>query len=649
MTPAPLFQLRLAVELRVTGPFTTKSAALGGYGVDAVLLRTQDGRPLLPGSQVRGRLRDALEKLAAADPNLLPDIGQWFGPEVARDDDQPSNGQRRRAWYFSDFEAPERFRSTEPYHRLLTRIALDQDTGSARQGALLVAETAARPGEEIPFNGVIDVAADSRDDLLRAVDRLYRGLCWIPSFGSFRSVGFGCLAGIKIQPSELTCWSVEPTSVAEAQTAVAEKVRTLTGASQTPVPPLRAAPGPSSVSADYAERYQLNVTVSAPFCVAERRTNRNVTESVEYLSGAVLKGAVAAQLRFVLGLGNRADLTKAGQGTSWEPLCRHFGSLRFCAAFPSACAPTPRPTVAPASLVKGAADKRCRDVALCEKPFVFRAVDDGVAAPTFAVDWKESNTPGWDSGWATPARDLRLHSSIDPAQRRVRKEHLFAQELIRPDGFVWRGAVDLDRAPAAARPDVLAALQRFLAHATPRIGKTKAPAHFTLGEAVPAPSFAPLERDLWIVTLQAPALLTDPRELNRLWREENEPLRIAYEEVWNELSGGKLKLLRFFAGQTLHGGFLAGKRPRGMGYNPYFITRAGSVFVLQATGNVDEARGFVEGWYRAGLPLPGWAVALYGTDYSTNPYLPADGFGEVAINLPCHESLRPANQEVTYL
>jgi hypothetical protein len=532
----PYYQLRLQVVLTVVGPFTTKSAAVGGYDVDAVLLR-HDGLPLLPGSQVRGRLRDALTELAAADPSLTGQVASWFGPAVMRDDDQLQHGPRGEGWVFSDLLAEERFRSPDPYGRLLTRIRLDEATGSVAEGALLVAETAAEPGERVKFTGTIDLAARTKDDLVVAVDRLYRGLCWVPSLGSFRSVGFGRLDHVAAWPLRLCAWSAPDAEVEAARQAVQARLDQLQATTGSPPVALVARSAPVVVPLS-AARYGLTVTVGSPFCVAETRTNRNLRRSVDHLGGAVLKGVVPAQLRFVLGLPADAELGAAGGGTAWAELCRHFDALRFCTAFPTDPATPGRPTVLPLSVFVGADKDQWCDAALADQPFVFRTKDGHLLSPAFDLDWKPGGAPDWPTGWKEPRREVRLHTAMDPGRRRVRKEHLFAQEVVRPEGVVWRGEVDLSLIPSADQPAVHAQLQWFLTLATPRVGKTKAPVCLELTGPVPVPSFAPLHGRYWVLTLLSPALLADPTTLRDQWQTANDdPLEAEYKRVWGKISG----------------------------------------------------------------------------------------------------------------
>jgi hypothetical protein len=632
-----MLELRLHIELSIDGPFLSKSSAVGGFGADAVALRDAQGRPLLPGSQVRGRLREALTELAVADGKLADSLADWFGPGVNRDDDMPAWGPRPRGLIVSDFVGAAPADASRPPS--LTRIQIDRQTGAVQAGAMLLIEPAASPGETLKLAGAIDFCEPAGEDLVYAIDRVVRGLLWVPAFGSFRSVGFGRLSGVRMTEARLCSWPENgPTTAQE----IANKLRELAG-EEVPVgtvsaPARRAVAFPAGHESP--TRFALTVRIADPFCVGQRRNDRNVVNSASYLSGAVLKGAVAASLLRVHGLPPRADVTQQITDGPWSALARALPQLRFCAAFPAAVDAQQRPLWhRPQSLVKDL-QGRCLDVALCRSPFLFQDAE-GTHAPAFPLDWKSDDTGGWNSGWCEPDSEFRLHTAIDARYRRARTNHLFALQMIRPEGRVWWGTVDLYGVPAAEREAVWSALAGFLERATLRIGKTKARAQMTLGEPFACPSDlepcavpdAPQQRDLWVVTLQSPALLADPRPL--AVRASSDPLTAEYRRTWTELSGGHLQLERFFARQSLHGGFLAARTARALDqpYNPLLLTDAGSVFVLRATNSVADARAVVERWLYAGLPLPAWAAKLYGTDYTTNPVLPQDGFGEIAVNL----------------
>jgi hypothetical protein len=651
-----MLQLELDLELTVRGPFLSKSAAVGGYGVDAVALRTPDGRPVLPGSQVRGRVREALLDFEQADSGAvtLDDLGDWLGPTAAIDDDETDHGPRPEAVFFSDFTGSSPVRQQSD--RTLTRIQIDRSSGSVVEGAMLAIDPAADVEQELALLGTVELWASSTERLLRALNAVYRALCWAPAYGSFRTVGFGRLVNVRAVGGRICAWQG---SAQKAHQAVRQKLEELVGRDGRDVlePPRTVRPSSPerTAASEPCVRFDLTVQLLEPFCTGERRTSRNVLVSTKYLSGAVLKGAVAGLLRRIHNLKHDADLREVASGP-WKDLANVLSDVRFCAAFPvRSSGPENRPVWQPQSFVKDPAG-RVYDVALCLGPFVFRMGRE-CHAPAFAIDWKNCDTPGWKSGWREPDTELRLHTAIDDEWRRAKYEYLFGQELVRPEGVVWRGAGDLSRLDEAVRPVVPRLLHELLRQATIRIGKTKARARVDVQvRSVLSPALAPC-RDpvqpaedtarLWVITLQSPALLLNPRDGGISG--DSEWLRQLYDAVWKtpEFSDGTLELVRCFTRQSLHGGFLADRATgrRGHVYYPFLLTDAGSVFVLRAPGDVATAQAKIATWYERGLPLPEWARERYGEDYRTNPFLPQDGFGEIAVNLPCHLDLMPTEIE----
>ena len=61
-----MIHLRLDVKLTLVGPLFTQATNPGASGIDAVMARDRDGRPYLPYSLVRGKLRQSLEALQNA-------------------------------------------------------------------------------------------------------------------------------------------------------------------------------------------------------------------------------------------------------------------------------------------------------------------------------------------------------------------------------------------------------------------------------------------------------------------------------------------------------------------------------------------------------------------------------------------------------
>lgn len=631
-----MIDLTLNVTLTIEGPFATKGTTVGGFGIDAVLLRDATDHAILPSSQVKGRVRDALEELATCSTGQLGDsqIHDWFGPAVNLDKPNNHDGLRPYAWHFSDFRS-----ATPCKPQVNTRIAIDDQTGSVKTGAMLVSESAVLAGEALHLNGMVTLAGKTVAELQETLRWLARGLCWIPNFGGYRGVGYGRLIGVSFAPHELRTWGVEATSVQAALTPFFSQV------SKQPVTWPVSPPPPTFADAGNATTlYDLAVHLRDPFCVGGRRTTRNILSTEKVLSGAILKGAVAFQLQRLLGLPKNVNLSTSdvAKNSVWGALCTHFTTIRFLTGMPTKEDVNERPAVLPLSLVYDSTGKKHRDAAFQANPFVFKN-GGSVNAPAFNVDWKGPHYPNIASAPVDAPTIIRMHTAIDPKERRVKTNHLFAHELVKPHGLVWRGAVDLSAVPENERTKVFKQLQQFLSQALLRFGKTKARATATLTPAKVRQVPPPIE-GCWALTLQSPALLADPFTLANDWAAQRDTLAEHYANYFKEVAPA-LTLMRFFADQDLRGGFL-GFRAKTNAYNPFYITTPGSVFVVKPTNDVKVAQEEITKLQQHGLPLPKWAKDRYGTSFETNPFLPSDGFGEVAVNLQYPEAPRPTSNEI---
>jgi hypothetical protein len=189
-------------------------------------------------------------------------------------------------------------------------------------------------------------------------------------------------------------------------------------------------------------------------------------------------------------------------------------------------------------------------------------------------------------------------------------------------------------------------LQALLNCGLGSIGKTKAKADVVFSDI--RPKFPSDSKSLnpegkWIITLQTAAILCNPAELDE--KSGRNELRNAYEKCWEDISSGKLKLTRYFASQSLSGGYYLIRRFQpNKPYNPFLLTNPGSVFVLEAKSAVSDAQELIDVWISKGLPIPDWAKSSYGETWKSCPYLPNDGFGEITVNLTCHVSKCPTKE-----
>lgn len=601
----------LDVTLTVRGPVLTRSTAFGGYGVDAPVARGRHGRPILPGSLVKGKLREAWEELAAAEALAVP-VDDWLGHRNEEASWLPERGRTR----ISDFEAAGGER------RRRYRIQLDPETGAVAQQALQVVETPFAPGQEVAFTGSVGFVP--RDDEERAAFEraLGLGLRWIGSFGALRTVGFGRLLEVEISPAE--------------------------------------APQVTSAEGLTGDRAELVLTPRDPLLISRHQPVPNLHQGADQVPGGVLKGALASTWNESLGQAPDAPVSETTDPNRRE-LGRHFEAIRFTHAFPAPKAADRRPVTPPLSLVKvklgeksGDEDDPLFDVLHLDGPALI-----GGRAPEFAIDWKRRDDVDRRFGWRRPERELRVRTAIDSATRRAADEELFAHETVLPDEeTVWLGRMDLSRVPEKDRPAVFEQLTGLLTHGLRHLGKTKARATVELrlgGEVGDACEQQPLgEPGPWALTLQTPALLCDPR---RLAGAPPGALRTVYAEVFRALSGGSLELVRFFARQHLAGGrYLHQRFQSGKPYEPFLLTEAGSVFLLAAAeGQEKKARERLKSFARHGLPLPPWAVERYacgghrGDHWQANPYLPENGWGEAAVELAVHRELEPPADQVELL
>ena len=123
-----------------------------------------------------------------------------------------------------------------------------------------------------------------------------------------------------------------------------------------------------------------------------------------------------------------------------------------------------------------------------------------------------------------------------------------------------------------------------------------------------------------------------------------------YRDAFAALSDQTLAVTRIFAQQLLSGGeWLHAKfrQSKGLLYSPYLLTRAGSVFVLEASPEkAPDAATCVGKWRSRGLPLDPSAQSFYSLDpdrplWEQCPFLSENGYGEVAVNQKLHQAWMP--------
>jgi len=567
------------IDITLIAPWLVHGNDPGKFGLDATLLRDHQGRPILPGTLLQGRLRHAWAEMRKDFQLAMPDPAQWFGKEGNERD------ARGRLWI------DDLVMLNPPNDQSLsTRVPIDPDTGAARQGMLLMIEQLCPPGTPVHFSGTWRAWLDDAEanELQKAIQA---GLNWQSQLGAQRSVGFG-----KIEKISTSRKKVEK----------------------------------NNTTAPSGARLRLTLDFASPLCVGARSRRGNVFISSDTISGGTLKGAIASQLRQQYG-------KPVPELNEQSKLDKHFDALRFTHAFPANG--NQRPGALPLSLA--AVEGNLYDLAACATP---QLIDQN--APAFCHDWKKNawNAALQQQAWGKTQRHLRVRTAIDPETRTAQEQKLFAYDCcVAETGTRWLADIDFSAIPAADRDQVCAELAALLQAGLGPIGKTDAWASASLSaETASVWSQMEITSNSVTVQLNTPALLIASSQV----AEQNTPdLQAIYRALFDELSDNSLHLSHYFASHHMAGGeFLHKKRSAGR-YLPYVLTDAGSVFIFKVN-DAKKAKITLAHWQQLGLPLPKAVESEAGNDWQRNPYLPQNGYGEVAINLQ-HGFKAPTAQQLT--
>ena len=576
------------ISLTIQGPLLSKSSNPGSYGLDAVMARNHQGMPVLNGSHIAGKLRDA-----------WLDLGLDHGDDLlGKANDTGDYAPIPKRLYFSDF-----ILANDVTAGIRHRIRMDAKRQSVQKGAICFAEDLFLSGGKYTFTGQCTcIVKDDKatDEISHALNA---GLKFIPQFGGERTVGLGRLLAVEISQETFDF--------------------TLPAATHA-----------------YPGGLGLVIKPHAPFCFAQRKVADNLFESSAVIPGAAIAGSLATLWRQLLG--GKTGAIDENFDQDRHALGKYFDEIRFLNALPGLCEKK-RPVQWPYSLVQDNNGK-VWDVAPFPGPILINN-----NSPAFFVDWKNQGEVAELFGWAAPASELRGRTAMHRELRRAKDQALFAYEMIIPDDVKWYGRIAFSGSiPATERPAIADQLASLLRHGLVGLGKTKAEAEVEImdpAEINDAQDSLPLSASdpIWYLTLQSPAILCEPTSLNEESRAGE--LHQAYASVWRDLSRESIELCHFFARQSLAGGnYLWNRFQRDKAYSPWLLTEAGSVFALRPVkGKETTALQHIQGWCRQGLDIPNWAVNLYknashpGDHWTTCPFLPQHGFGECRVNLTIHQ------------
>lgn len=576
------------IDLAVRSPFMFEGLVNDRIGVDSAYIRGQDGEPVIPAAQIKGVLRDALEHLATATSIITGDeIEMLFGvasTATADEQDRPSRGLA----YFSDLSAD----AAEPSS--ITRIAIDDETGTVKTGHLQVVELAAPLGAVTNFRGSLIVLYRNGVDQGRIEKALEVALKLVPAIGAYKSAGFG---EVVTSSTRLTQKSKSGLTVAKAS-------------------------GPL--------RRNLDVRFDRPILVDTVRQTDNAFSSSTVVPGGVFKGALAERLtisgedpenprtplhdalsKLLVSHAHPLVVVDGVALTADLPIPQSLFYVRTDEGYLVADAIT-APAAGRGLLFKGIS-KTPEQVASA-KPEVIADFREMLGLPAFS-DKRLARTH-------VGINEDRDGMRLDLARRTftAEDEKLYSTSMVVTRSETWRLVVD-----ASEVNDGEIALQLLNAFSgeLDGIGRTAATASFyeARGEDEILPDSSVID-----ILLSTPAVLFDPIENGQTTARSLEELYASYFE---RVLG--IKLVNFFARPVFAGQYPAiRRRPYGKAYYPFVQTKPGAVFRLSIPD--DRARNSLAKALQFGLPVPdlgGQAVT-----WKTCPFVPENGYGQIRIHKP---------------
>jgi hypothetical protein len=585
-----LFELHLSIALQA--PFLVQGSEPAGIGLDAVVQRNADGLPIIPCTLLVGKLKEVW-----ANNGHKESAEKWFGAE-ARNNDERNFDPQPGLLVETDLTLTTTLQNENS--SIIHRVSIDAQTGSAKPGALLMIEQPWRIGEQVSFQGIWFVIANQKD-AERLADFLQKTIAWIGQLGAQASVGFGKITNVSV--------------------------------SAIPVKPA-AAPLRSS---------RLYYRMTSPYPVLVPRVGGaydTLFEGASTIPGAAIKAAIAMTMN---ALNSKKLRQPIGNGFD-EVICSHAFPVKAETKGQGVQA-TQQPnrirhSHLPLSLVKvkaGSSSSSQRepnfyDVRVLSEPHMI----DG-EVPVFQIDWKDADSealakklPELVEG--PTKKHLRVRTMMEDGTSK--EAALFSHESVSSD-LGWYGFIDL----GAVKTDVATQIQNALSNTVLYLGKLKTPVNFeVLSDASAVWKQAWVDSDsvesiavgsLVTVCLNTEALLNPLEEIKN---DDAYSLTNAYRKYWASVSTDGLELSHFFASQQLAGGvFAANYRQKKLGqYRPWFVTKAGSTFVLKV--KTAEGLALLKRWAKIGLPLSDAVKHYYGSDWQTNPYGPENGYGEIIVN-----------------
>ncbi|MCA9735174.1 MAG: hypothetical protein H6696_03335 [Deferribacteres bacterium] len=595
----------LNVNFEILGPMITGGGSGASRGWDQIFSRDAKDNPVINGSLIKGKLKEAMMELAMDKGT----IDSYFGLGGY----EPTDNKQKGILRFSPFY--QLGSTTTKISEKSSRTAIDPLTGTAKEKSLLAFEAILKPGASSRWQGEISFYAESVDDAMAVQNRLTQGLRWIPAIGSTKGIGYGRIRRVMV------------TQIANSSEVVLHDAKS----------------GYQFLTLDFKFLDELFVGGIA------KKTN--YLETAHTIPGTVIKGAFARALNEICGANTDSPINTNNSFVNkiFPNLAATFSGIRFLHAFPINKASTQRPVAIPFSIVEVTekADNEYYDAAKMSSSELAALA----SAPRFCVDWKGGRKLKGYYGWTSCQTVNKTRTAIDSTSRSAEDEALYTFQYLAPfddttNPVKWTAGIVFPQ--LQDEKDQKALFAEFI-KAT-QSGWTflgKRDATFKVDICTKAPLYSKTQEiqttNMCTLTLQTDALLFDARLYAGTNRTAD--MHDIYQKYFQEIIGADVTLSNFFARQKMIGGFQAKRfrvRQTRQQYYPYVLTEAGSVFLLE---NVNMKK--LEKIQLAGLPLPENIKATLPPDahWQGCPFVPENGYGEFLINLKASLKKTDKNQK----
>ena len=386
-------QYELTVSLTIKGPIISSGGGDAMRGLNRVFSCNAEDQPVLRGSHVKGKLREAMQELSTALPGGHCDLDALFGKEQNNDDSASDNPQRASV-QISDFTLSEE--PGKPPNSRNTRVSIDRRSGTSREQHLQMLENRFQSGSSTIWSGTISFFSPDEEAAQALRKQFDIGLKWISALGGTKGTGYGRL----------------------------EKVTTVCA------PSLKS--DVVSLGGECSEFALCFEFIDDLLIGGKKKPDSNFVESKNIIPGNVIKGSFARFLNLICGtisVTQEIDERNSAVANIYPMLVKYFSRLRFLHAFPACSGQVKRPVVIPYSVVQG--KSRYYDVALLEEV----GLDEG-HAPRFQVDWKESDesvAARWKSfGWGSCEIINKTRTAISEKTRTAKEEKLYTFQYLTP-------------------------------------------------------------------------------------------------------------------------------------------------------------------------------------------------------------------------